>query len=51
MILSMNFEMNDFIDEFSDPDFESLWVWLRPMRLPRGFPCLVAGTVYHSVRR
>ena len=35
------------LDEFSDPDFESLWVWLRPSRLPRGFPCLVAGTVYH----
>ena len=35
------------LDEFSDPDFESLWVWLRPRRLPRGFPCLVAGTVYH----
>ena len=35
------------LDEFSDPDFESLWVWLRQRRLPRGFPCLVAGTVYH----
>ena len=35
------------LDEFSDPDFESLWVWLRPRRLPRGFPCLVAGTIYH----
>ncbi|PFX28660.1 Dorsal-ventral patterning tolloid-like protein 1 [Stylophora pistillata] len=35
------------LDEFSDPDFESLWVWLRPRRLPRGFPFLVAGTVYH----
>ena len=22
-------------------------MWLRPRRLPRGFPCLVAGTVYH----
>ena len=22
-------------------------MWLRPKRLPRGFPCLVAGTVYH----
>ena len=22
-------------------------MWLRPTRLPRGIPCIVAGTVYH----
>ena len=35
------------LDNLSHPDFEALWVWLRPKGLPRGFPCLVAGTVYH----
>ena len=31
--------------EFSN--FEVLWVQIRPVRLPRGFPCLVAATIYH----
>ena len=35
------------LDNLSHPDFEALWVWLRPKRLPRGFPCLVVGSVYH----
>ena len=48
----MGLNIHDYIkfkslDEFPDPDFESLWVWLSPRRLPRGFPCLVAGTIYH----
>ena len=27
--------------------FEALWVWLRPSRLPRGIPCVIAGSFYH----
>lgn len=30
------------------PTFEVLWACLRPKRLPRGFPCIVFGTVYHT---
>jgi hypothetical protein len=29
------------------PDFEVLWVYTRPQRLPRGFPSIITGTVYH----
>ena len=35
------------LDHLHDPDFETLWTWLRPTRLPRGIPCLIAGTIYH----
>lgn len=37
------------LDKFSDPDFESLWVWLRPRRLPRDFPAwlLVPSTTHN----
>ena len=27
--------------------FEALWVWLRSLRLPRGIPCVIAGSFYH----
>ena len=27
--------------------YELLWVWLRPKRLPRGIPCVVAAMTYH----
>ena len=30
-----------------DPDFEVLSVRTRPVRLPRGFSCVITGTVYH----
>jgi len=26
-----------------------LWAHLRPVRLPRGYPCSVSGTVYHTL--
>ena len=35
------------LNQLYNPDFESLWTWIRPPRLPRGTPCLVVGTVYH----
>jgi exonuclease III len=35
------------LHQFHDPNFEVLWTQIRPPRLPRGFPCLVAATVYH----
>ncbi|EDO42602.1 predicted protein, partial [Nematostella vectensis] len=28
-------------------DHESLWVHLRPNRLPRGFHCIIAAAIYH----
>ena len=28
-------------------DHESLWLYLRPNRLPRGFSCIIAGVIYH----
>ena len=31
------------------PELEVLWALLRPKRLPRGFPCIVSGTVYHTL--
>ena len=35
------------IDELNDSPFESLWVYLRPNRLPRGFSCLIICIIYH----
>lgn len=35
------------LDGLADSSFEVLWVRLRPTRLPRGFSCIVVGTVYH----
>ena len=31
------------------PELEVLWAHRRPVRLPRGFPCIVSGTVYHTL--
>ena len=31
------------------PNFEVLWAHHRPSRLPRGYPCIVFGTVYHTL--
>ena len=28
-------------------DHESLWLYLTPNRLPRGFSCIIAGVIYH----
>ena len=35
------------LDNLLEPDIETLWAWLRPSRLPRGIPCLIAGVIYH----
>ena len=35
------------LDNLPDPDIEALWAWLRPSRLLRGVPCLIAGVIYH----
>ena len=35
------------IDELNNSSFESLWLYLRPNRLPRGFSCLIIGVIYH----
>ena len=37
------------LNDLYHPKLEVLWVHLRPARLPRGFPCIVAGTVYHRL--
>ncbi|EDO32635.1 predicted protein [Nematostella vectensis] len=28
-------------------DHETLWLYLRPNRLPRGFSCIIAAVIYH----
>ena len=33
----------DLQDEF----FESLWLYIRPYKLPRGFSCLIVCVIYH----
>ena len=35
------------LDHLQHPVLEVLWVRLTPKRLPRGFPCLVIGVIYH----
>ena len=35
------------IDELNASSFESLWIYLRPNRLPRGFSSLIIGIIYH----
>ena len=35
------------MDDLVDPAFEVLWIKIRPSRLPRGFNCIIVGTVYH----
>ena len=39
------------LDNLLDPDIEALWPRLRPSRLPRGVPCLIAGVTYHRHQR
>lgn len=33
------------LEYLQDPDFETMWTWLQPTRLPRGITCRNAGTV------
>ena len=35
------------LDHLQHSDYEVLWVYIRPNRLPRGSSCLVLGVVYH----
>ena len=35
------------LEDLEDPSFEALWLKLRPARLPRGYSCIVLGTIYH----
>ena len=35
------------IDELNASSFETLWIYVRPNRLPRGFSCLIIGIIYH----
>ena len=35
------------LDDESRTDFESLWIKIRPHRLPRGFSSVVIGAIYH----
>jgi hypothetical protein len=30
------------------PQLEVLWTYIKPTRLPRGIPCVIVGTVYHT---
>ena len=31
------------------PECKVLWAYFRPTRLPRGYPCIISGTVYHTL--
>ena len=35
------------LPDFDDPEIESIWIKVRPHRLPRGTSALLIGTVYH----
>ena len=35
------------LKDLQDLFFEVLWIKLQPPRLPRGYTCIVLGTVYH----
>jgi hypothetical protein len=40
-------DINFFVlDDLADI-FEALWIHLQPNRLPRGFSCIIIGTIYH----
>ena len=43
----MSWKYNQLEDFKCCDHHEVLWVHLKPTRLPRGFPCLVAAIVYH----
>ena len=36
-----------FLEDLQNPNYEVLWLKLRPARLPRGYSSIVLGTVYH----
>ena len=35
------------LQDLQDEYFESLWLYLRPYKLPRGFSCLIVCVIYH----
>ena len=35
------------LEDLKDPNFEVLWIKLRPARFPRGYSCTVLAIVYH----
>ena len=35
------------LEDLKNPNYEVLWLKLRPARLPRGYSSIVLGTVYH----
>ena len=35
------------LDELQDDNFEPLWLYMRPYKLPRGISCLIVCVVYH----
>ena len=35
------------LQHLQDEYFESLWLYLRPYKLPRGFSCLIVCVIYH----
>ena len=38
------------LSDLEDPEFEVLWSYIRPPRLPRGTSCIIVGTIYHPPR-
>ena len=36
------------LDYLHDPDFETMWTWFQPTRLPRGITYLIDDTVYNT---
>ncbi len=37
----------NILQDLLDSNFEIVWVYIRPNRLPRGIPCIIIGTLYH----
>ena len=35
------------LQDLQDEYFESLWLYLRPYKLPQGFSCLIVSVIYH----
>ena len=35
------------LNHLSDPNFETLWLLLKPQRLPRGLNSIILGVIYH----
>ena len=38
------------LEDISVPDIESIWLLLKPSRLPRGFNSIILGAIYHPPR-